>query len=425
MGKKKNKAKFETESSVICDYIFGDYINNIDTNATTKVLENIDALLSNRVACKITGKAWTSMSGPNNYRIISKFIQNYNPKLKKYRRVIQDYDFGGADNKYANDDKRIVELAKYSLDDGTYCVQFDKSTYGIFVVKFDAEYVNELSYEFYIIGKKWDKWKKKFYNEVDKYESISKYRKNDTIYSTDGSSPNNNVIFKTFDKIVFKEKDKVMKYVDNFVENIPRYYSYGMVPKLSIMIYGEPGTGKSTVSRAIAKALGINSITAYSPSYFKNSILGNIDDRQSRRSFRGGADSICVFDDIDCICKSREEDDSPENAEILSNLLKFLDNPPSFDYKAKDGIRYPISIVVASTNYYDKLDNAVKRPGRFDLTINMGYFNKEEAEEMCNIYDLHIEDLVDNSNDKDFRIGPSKLQALCLENIDKSIKSNG
>ena len=106
----------------------------------------------------------------------------------------------------------------------------------------------------------------------------------------------------------------------------------------------------------------------------------------------------------------------------MSTLLSFLDNPPTFYYKTKDGLSYPISIVIATTNYYDKLDEAVKRYGRFDLKIEMNEFNKYQAIEMCNLYDLKLYDLVDNSNEKDFTISPSYLQALCLENIDKSLK---
>ena len=129
------------------------------------------------------------------------------------------------------------------------------------------------------------------------------------------------------------------------------------------------------------------------------------------------------IDDIDCICKSREIDNNKDNNSQLSKLLAFLDNPPVFEFKASDGIYYPVSVVVASTNYYDKLDDAVKRYGRFDLKIEMDEFGKKEAEEMCKIYDLKLSDVVSDYNKKDFVISPSKLQALCLENIDKQMKN--
>ena len=89
---------------------------------------------------------------------------------------------------------------------------------------------------------------------------------------------------------------------------------------------------------------------------------------------------------------------------------------------ANNGIQYPVSIVVATTNYYDKLDPAVKRHGRFDLTLEMKNFNRKEAQKMCDIYGLKLEDIVEKSYKSDFRISPSKLQAICLENVDNSLK---
>ena len=50
-------------------------------------------------------------------------------------------------------------------------------------------------------------------------------------------------------------------------------------------------------------------------------------------------------------------------------------------------------------------------------------FNYEEALEMCSIYDLKLSDIYKGEIKKDFTISPAELQALCMENIDLSIKS--
>ena len=41
---------------------------------------------------------------------------------------------------------------------------------------------------------------------------------------------------------------------------------------------------------------------------------------------------------------------------------------------------------------------------------------------MCSLYELKLSDVVTESDTENFTISPSKLQALCLENIDKSLK---
>ena len=75
-------------------------------------------------------------------------------------------------------------------------------------------------------------------------------------------------------------------------------------------------------------------------------------------------------------------------------------------------------------NYYDKLDTAIKRYGRFDLKIEMKPFNYDQAQEMCALYDLKLEDIYHEKIDKSFSISPAYLQALCMENVDKTLKEN-
>lgn len=425
MGKKK-KMKFETNQKAISDYIFSDYVADVEASVTENALKDMPLLISNELAVRICGEEYRYSTSVSIYKIASKFMQEYNKKLKEYRRKLDDYEVGGDNGVYVFMDSRLVELAKYSLEPGTYYAQLDKSEYAVLDISQsdNDEDDSMVKYQLYFVGKKCKKWKEKFYKIVDEYKAIKKEEKHERIYYTDGK-PSISSIFKSFDKCIFAEKENTLKYIDNFINHIPDYYAYGMTPKLSIMCYGRPGTGKSTFGKALANYLNIDSVTAVSPDFFESH------DEPSYGRGRGGRGNapyqgmptVYSLDDIDCVCKSREESDSRENTAALANLLAFLDNPPTFDYKAKDGVHYPISIIVASTNYYDKLDDAVKRPGRFDYTIEMPYFTKKEAQEMCDIYGLRLEDIVKDSDKKSFTIGPSALQALCLENIDKSMKT--
>jgi SpoVK/Ycf46/Vps4 family AAA+-type ATPase len=190
-----------------------------------------------------------------------------------------------------------------------------------------------------------------------------------------------------------------------------------MIPKLSILLYGDPGCGKSAFCRAVAKYLDIHTVISLSPQYFDN------DSDNKNNAVYKYDQSIYSIDDIDTICTSREDDKSRENNRALSTLLDFLDNPPAFYYKADDGKYYLVAIVCASTNYIDRLDSAVKRSGRFDLKIEMKKFNKEQAQEMCDLYNLKLEDIYDGEITEDSTFVPAHIQALCTENLDNSFKN--
>lgn len=410
-------------AQTISEYLMTDYIEDMELNNGNRLKDEIQILLDNNLAYKIAGSDDIIYASVSLYKVACKFLTKYNKAFKECRRKLLEYEFGGEQNTFAKTDKRLVKLSKYSLEAGSYYVELDKGQYAVLNIEFDDEDEYIVKYELYFIGDKCKKWKSKFYKMVDKYEAIRKMEKNERILYTD-DRPVTKTIFKPFDKVIFKNKDNVLKYIDNWVESIPEYYAYGMTPKLSIILYGDPGTGKSTFCKALANYLDISSVTSIGPEYFTND--NNTNQYAGRRRSSVGISSVSTvyaLDDVDCVCKSREIKDDAENAKVLANLLSFLDNPPTFDYKAKDGVRYPVSIVVATTNYYDKLDDAVKRYGRFDLKIEMKNFEKEEAEAMCAIYDLKLEDLVKDSNKKGFAISPSYLQALCLENLDKSMKN--
>ena len=415
------KNNFDAPNSVISESLFIDYINEAELYKPDEFNEQITLLVNNGMACKLTGTDSLLFSDNNTYRTACKFIQKYNSYNKKFRRRITEYEFGGENGYEINNNTELLELAKMSLNEGVYFCQMDDKNYAKLIVKFqnvESEY--NASYEFYIIGKNWKKWRDKFYDMIDKYKKLSERTDNEYIYYGNEGRNRVNAIFKPFDHVIMKDKDELLRYIDNWVDNIPVYYDkYHMISKLSIMLYGEPGTGKSTVAKAIAKHLNIKSVTSIGPDYF----YSNDVKKKSSGSYSSERKTVYTIDDIDCICKSREDSDDKNNNEILSSLLAFLDNPPTFFFKAKNGMDYPISIVIATTNYYDKLDAAVKRYGRFDKQIEMTNFNKERAQEMCQLYDLKLSDLVKNSNEKDFTISPSYLQALCLENIDKSLKN--
>lgn len=421
------------------DSIFDLYIADIEEDSEEEasiVTPKLPMLASNDLAHKISGvynpDYITDNSDNAFYKVICNKMIALDPSLKDNIRTLEDYETGGKKNSRADVSQTILTMTKNTLAPGTYYVKAGKKVYFYLTISvytpksadddrssyFYKE--NSLSYEFWIIGRKWKKYFDELVAEKDKYDKECEKSSSDWFIVPDGQEGRDRkTVFKSFDNLVMRDKDKVIKYIDNWVANIPYFYKkYNMISKLSVILYGEPGTGKSTFCQAVARYLGIHNIVPIQPNTFETKAT-------IRSPFSELVPVIYSIDDIDCVCKSRDDKKSTkEDSMATANVLAFLDNPPTFFFKAKDGMMYPVSICIATTNYYDKLDPAVKRYGRFDLHIAMNEFDKELAEEMCKVYDLELKDVLSEEelNAKNFHYSPAKLQAMCLANIDKRMK---
>ena len=227
---------------------------------------------------------------------------------------------------------------------------------------------------------------------------------------------------RTFNNFFFDKKKEVIQKIDFYLNNKKWYNEKGIPYTLGIGLHGPPGTGKTSFIKALANKTGRH-IISFSFKIIKtknqlNSIF--FEDRYNPDNKKGsiGFDKkIIAFEDIDCIgdiILNREEKTKkinkvkPSSVHPVSNLLEHLVNLESNDTKERiqlptmmsqeepitlddilnlwDGLREtPGRIIVISSNHYDKLDPALTRPGRIDIsleltnashgTINEIYFN--------------------------------------------------
>jgi SpoVK/Ycf46/Vps4 family AAA+-type ATPase len=172
------------------------------------------------------------------------------------------------------------------------------------------------------------------------------------------------IINKTFDNIYLDDNisENIQKDLDTFKDSKDTYDKYGIRYKRTYLFYGEPGTGKSSLSLAISNytkrdVLSIN----MSKDMTDSNLITLVSNRPNK--------SIILFEDIDCLLDdiNRNEESKEKEVKIsLSCILNIL-----------DGIYTPNDVIfIITTNNLDRIDDAIKRKGRTDILMEVKKPNK-------------------------------------------------
>ncbi|MBU3073269.1 ATP-dependent metallopeptidase FtsH/Yme1/Tma family protein [Clostridium estertheticum] len=159
-------------------------------------------------------------------------------------------------------------------------------------------------------------------------------------------------------------KDSVQDVVD-FLKNPQKYSAYGARMPRGVILYGDPGTGKTLLAKAVAGEANVP-FYAVSGSDFVQIYVG-VGAGRIRSLFkkaRSHGRAVIFIDEIDAIGKKRDNGTgggSDEKDQTLNALLTEMSG-----FNETEGI-----IIIAATNRLDMLDEALLRPGRFDRHIEV------------------------------------------------------
>jgi len=161
-------------------------------------------------------------------------------------------------------------------------------------------------------------------------------------------------------------KRQLQKTVEWPLKHADAFFRLGISPPHGILLYGPPGSAKTTLARAAATASGAAIITLSAADVFsKYAGEGELLLRDAFSRARRTAPAIILLDEIDGMVGSRGSDhvsDESENgARILSVLLTEMDGLDQSN----------AGIVLATTNRVKSVDRALMRPGRLDIKISI------------------------------------------------------
>ena len=163
-------------------------------------------------------------------------------------------------------------------------------------------------------------------------------------------------------------QNKIHDFV-NAVKHQNKLIGFGIETSNTLLLYGKPGCGKTTVARYISEQTGLPLVIARFDAIV-SSLLGNTG-KNIRKIFDFANDKPCILflDEFDAIAKAR--DDQHELGELKRVINSLLQNIDSFSKN---------NILIAATNHPELLDKAIWR--RFNHIVEIGMPKENEIADL-------------------------------------------
>ena len=260
---------------------------------------------------------------------------------------------------------------------------------------------------------------------------------------------------KSFSNVFYPEKDDVVKRLDFFSQNKEWYKKRGIPYTMGFLFYGAPGCGKTSTIKAIANhtqrhivSVPLNKIKTAKEllNVFYNVRMNYKDIPLNQRLY--------VLEDIDAADlkdvvgergkseekkeggeegdKEKEDSDSGVDMNLLQLLKSSATMGPLDKWKTNkltlatllevlDGVmEMDGRMLIITTNYPERLDKALIRPGRIDMKVKFGLCTADNIMQMYKHYfETELPTSFDRSRLQDDVYSPAEVTQVFLNNMHK------
>ncbi|MDB9251278.1 proteasome-activating nucleotidase Pan2 [Halorubrum ezzemoulense] len=184
---------------------------------------------------------------------------------------------------------------------------------------------------------------------------------------------------------------EVREAVEDPLENPEQFETVGVEPPSGVLLHGPPGTGKTMLAKAVANESDATFIKMAGSELVRKFIGEGA--RLVRDLFELAAErepAVIFIDEIDAVAAKRTDSKTSGDAEVQRTMMQLLSEMDGFDDRGE--VR-----IMAATNRFDMLDEAILRPGRFDRLIEVPEPGPEGRERILEIHtaDMNVADGVD------------------------------
>ncbi|MFP4405504.1 CDC48 family AAA ATPase [Rhodosalinus sp.] len=171
--------------------------------------------------------------------------------------------------------------------------------------------------------------------------------------------------------------DRIREMVELPLRHPELFQRLGIDPPKGVLLHGPPGTGKTLLARVVANEAEASFFLVNGPE-----ILGKMQgesEERLRQVFQQAAEqapAIIFIDEIDSITPKRDQVGGEAERRLVAQLLTLMDG-----LQPRQNV-----MVIGATNRIDSLDEALRRPGRFDRELAIGVPDQKGRREVLGIH---------------------------------------